>query len=99
MVSTDAGQTFGPLAGAPALLLLDTVDASAGGGLVGIDPEGGIWRQDADTWTQTGATGRTPEAFTVVGGTSPWILVADAGGIAASDDSGDTWTALVSLTG
>ncbi|MBG6213238.1 MAG: hypothetical protein LH475_01785 [Cryobacterium sp.] len=99
VVSSDAGQTFGPLAGAPTLLLVDSVDADAGGGLVGLDPTGGVWRQDADTWTQTGTTGRTPEAFTVVGGTSPWILVADATGISATNDGGDTWTALVSLAG
>ena len=98
MMSTDAGRSFSPLVGAPALLLLDALDADAGGGLVGLDPSGGVWRQDAETWTQTGTTGRTPEAFTVVGGASPWILVADSTGIAASDDYGVTWTALVSLS-
>ncbi|WP_129590512.1 WD40/YVTN/BNR-like repeat-containing protein [Cryobacterium aureum] len=98
MVSTDAGRTFSALDGAPALLLLDTIDANAGGGLVGLDPSGAVWRQDAETWTQTGTTGRAPEAFTVVGGSSPWILVADATGISASNDFGSTWTALVSLS-
>jgi hypothetical protein len=98
MMSTDAGRSFSPLVGAPALLLLDALSADAGGGLVGLDPNGGVWRQDAETWTQTGTTGRTPEAFTVVGGASPWILVADSTGIAASDDYGVTWTALVSLS-
>ena len=93
MVSTDAGRSFSTLAGAPGLLLLDTIDA--GGGLVGMDPSGGVWRQHAATWTQTGTTGRAPEAFAVVGGSSPWILVADATGIAASHDFGNTWTALV----
>jgi len=94
LVSTDAGRTFTALDGAPGLLLLDF----AGGGLVGLDPDGGVWRQDAETWTQTGTTGRTPEAFTVVGGSSPWILVADATGIAASSDYGNTWTTLVSVS-
>ena len=94
-VSTDAGRTFSAVAGAPTLLLLDTV---AGAGLVGLDPSGGVWRQDAEMWTQTGTTGRAPEAFTVVGGSSPWILVADSTGIAASDDYGDPWTALVTLS-
>ncbi|WP_104134438.1 MULTISPECIES: F510_1955 family glycosylhydrolase [unclassified Cryobacterium] len=98
MVSTDAGRTFTALTGAPALLLLDAVDTNAGGRLVGLDPSGGIWRQVAETWTQTGTTGRAPEAFTVVGGSSPWILVADATGIAASNDFGSSWTALVSLS-
>ena len=98
VMSADAGRTFTALAGAPALLLMDAVDANAGGGLVGLDPSGAVWRQDAETWTQTGTTGRAPEAFTVVGGSSPWILVADATGISASDDFGKTWTALVSLS-
>ena len=99
MVSTDAGQSFDPLVGAPALLLVDAGNARAGGNLVGIDPAGGVWRQDAEKWTQTGSTGRAPEAFTVVDGASPWILVADATGISASGDDGATWTALVALTG
>ena len=98
MVSADAGRTFSALTGAPALLLLETIDANVGGGMVGLDPSGGVWRQDAETWTQTGTTGRAPEAFTVVGGSSPWILVADATGIAASNDYGNTWTPLVSLS-
>ncbi|TFB76142.1 exo-alpha-sialidase [Cryobacterium glaciale] len=98
VVSTDAGRTFSALAGAPALLLMDTIDANAGGGIVGLDPSGAVWRQVAETWTQTGTTGRAPEAFTVVGGSSPWILVADATGISASNDYGKTWTALVSLS-
>jgi hypothetical protein len=94
MVSTDAGQTFAPLADAPALLLVDTLETDAGGGLVGVDPSGGVWRLDAEKWTQTGTTSSTPEAFTVVSGTTPWILVANANGIAASDDYGNTWTSL-----
>ncbi|GEP28691.1 hypothetical protein E3O11_09775 [Cryobacterium levicorallinum] len=98
LLSTDVGRTFSAMPGAPVLLLLDTVDANAGGGLVGLDPSGAVWRLDAETWTQTGTTGRAPEAFAVVGGSSPWILVADVTGIAASDDFGKTWTALVSLS-
>ena len=98
MLSTDVGRTFSAMPGAPVLLLLDTVDANAGGGLVGLDPSGAVWRLDGETWTQTGTTGRAPEAFAVVGGSSPWILVADVTGIAASDDFGKTWTALVSLS-
>ncbi|WP_092111499.1 MULTISPECIES: WD40/YVTN/BNR-like repeat-containing protein [Cryobacterium] len=99
VVSTDVGRTFTAVPGAPVLLLLDTVDANAGGGLVGLDPSGVVWRQDdAETWTQTGTTGHAPEAFAVVGGSSPWILVADATGISASNDFGNTWTALVTLS-
>ncbi|MDJ0379120.1 hypothetical protein [Cryobacterium sp. PH31-L1] len=98
MMSTDAGRTFATVVGAPALLLVDAVETDADSQLVGIDPSGAVWRQTADTWTQTGTTGRAPEAFTVVGGgPSPWLLIADATGIAASDDDGATWTSLISL--
>ncbi|TFD13019.1 exo-alpha-sialidase [Cryobacterium sp. TMT1-2-2] len=97
MMSTDAGRTFALMVGAPALLLVDVVETDTDTQLVGIDPNGAVWRQTADTWTQTGTTSRTPEAFTVVGGPSPWLLVADAAGIAASDDGGVTWTSLISL--
>ena len=97
LMSTDAGRTFAPMIGAPALLLVDAVETDADSQLVGIDPSGAVWRQTANTWTQTGTTGRAPEAFTVVGGPSPWLLIADAAGIAASDDDGVTWTSLISL--
>ena len=99
--SADAGRTFALEADAPTLLLVDAVDADAGGGLVGIAPDGTVWRQvvDAASWTQTGTFAGSPEAVTFVGGDSPWILAANAEGIAASDDFGVSWTVLVSLLG
>jgi len=98
-MSDDAGRTFDIVAGAPTLLLVEALDTAAGGGLVGVDPEGAVWRQNSSsgTWTQTGATTGIPDAFTVVGGPVPWILAADARSIAASDDFGVTWTELVTL--
>ncbi|TDW29754.1 hypothetical protein EDD25_1464 [Cryobacterium psychrophilum] len=97
-MSDDAGRTFDLVDGAPVLLLVEAADASAGGGLVGIDPQGTLWRQEgaAGTWTEAGAIDGPPDAFTFVGGSSPWILVAVAGGVAASDDYGLTWTELLS---
>lgn len=99
-MSDDAGRTFDLVAGAPRLLLVEAADSAAGGGLAGIDAQGALWQQDAAaaSWTQKGTTTGPPEAFTFVGGSSPWILVADAHGIAASDDYGLTWTDLVSLS-
>jgi len=96
-MSDDAGRTFGLVPGAPGLLVVEAVDAAWGAGLVGIDPAGAVWRQEglAEAWTQTGTIRGTPEAFTFVGGGSPWILVADDHGIAASADYGVTWTDLV----
>ncbi|WP_051973279.1 F510_1955 family glycosylhydrolase [Cryobacterium sp. MLB-32] len=100
-MSVDVGRTFRLVAGAPALLLVDAVDDAAGGGLVGIDTSGTLWREDGTSgnWTRGGGTDGPPEAFTFVGGSSPWILIADASGIAASDDYGITWTELVLLAG
>ena len=101
VMSDDAARTFDLVAGAPPLLLVETVDAAAGGGLIGIDTQGALWRQEtvAGAWTEKGMANGPPEAFAFVGGSSPWILVADARGIAASDDYGLTWTELVPLAG
>ncbi|TFD54432.1 hypothetical protein E3T55_03060 [Cryobacterium frigoriphilum] len=99
--SRDAGHSFQLIADAPALLLVEAVDQSAGGGFVGIDAGGAVWRQDPATqaWSETGSTGRAPDALTFAGGNAPWMLVADAAGIAGSDDYGATWTDLLSLGG
>ncbi|MFO7689335.1 MAG: hypothetical protein R6W83_02070 [Cryobacterium sp.] len=99
-VSVDAGRTFALLPAAPPLLLVDTVDAASGGGLVGIDPNGTLWRQEAatETWVQTGTLTGVPEAFSFIGGDSPWIIAANAEGITASQDFGVSWTVLTSLT-
>ncbi|TFC84152.1 F510_1955 family glycosylhydrolase [Cryobacterium sp. TMT3-29-2] len=94
-VSDDAGRTFGPVSGAPMLYLIDVQDAAAGGGVVGIDPDGVVWRQEAGTWSRGGQTEGTPEALAFVGGGTPWLLAADQRGVVASDDFGLTWTVLV----
>lgn len=98
-VSTDAGRTFALVDGAPVLILIDAVGVDGGAGLVGVDPDGAIWRQDgmSGIWVQTGAADGIPEALNVVDGATPWILVADAGGIVASDDDGASWTTLVGV--
>jgi hypothetical protein len=97
VLSEDAGRTFGLVPGAPMLYLIDVQDAAAGGGVVGIDPEGVVWHAEADggTWTRGGQTEGSPEAFSFVGGSAPWLLAADRSGVVASDDFGLTWTVLV----
>lgn len=97
LVSEDSGETFAGVAGAPVLLLIVAMGEQAGGGFIGIDPEGAVWRQDAEagTWTKTGQTDGAPEALGYVGGTEPWILAADRRGIVASGDYGASWTILV----
>jgi len=96
-VSKDAGRTFALVPGAPMLYLIDVQDAAAGGGVVGIDPEGVLWHEEAGsgTWTRGGQTDGSPEAFGFVGGSVPWLLAADRRGVVASDDFGLTWTVLV----
>ena len=75
---------------------MDIFDESAGSQLVGIDPAGALWRQEeSGLWTQTGEAHGAPEALSAVGGSSPWILVADQRGISASPDFGATWTPLL----
>ncbi|MBC7443497.1 MAG: hypothetical protein H7311_13435 [Ramlibacter sp.] len=100
-VSDDAGRTFAPLKDAPTLVLIDVVDASAGGGLVGVDPDGLLWHQEAAAgpWSPGGQADGTPEALSFVGGSAPWILAADNRGVVASDDYGTTWTVLVPAQG
>ncbi|TFC81983.1 hypothetical protein E3T23_05420 [Cryobacterium cheniae] len=95
--SDDAGRTFAPVPGAPMLYLIDVQDAAAGGGVVGVDPDGVLWHQAAGdgTWTRGGQTQGSPEAFGFVGGGAPWLLAADRRGVVATDDFGLTWTALV----
>ncbi|TFC93097.1 MULTISPECIES: F510_1955 family glycosylhydrolase [Cryobacterium] len=95
--SDDAGRTFLPVPGAPMLYLIDVQDAAAGGGVVGIGPEGVVWHQDAEgeIWTRGGQTEGSPEALGFVGGSAPWLLAADRRGVVASDDFGLTWTVLV----
>lgn len=97
VASDDAGRTFGPVSGAPMLYLIDVLDAAAGGGVVGIDQGGVVWRQEAGsgTWSRGGQTEGNPEAFGFVGGSVPWLLAADQRGVVASDDFGLTWTVLV----
>lgn len=98
-VSIDAGRNFTLVDGAPLLVLIDAPGVEAGGGLMGVDPDGSIWRQDgtSEIWAQTGTTDGVPEALNVVDGATPWILVADARGVVASDDDGATWTTLVAM--
>ncbi|TFD32262.1 F510_1955 family glycosylhydrolase [Cryobacterium cryoconiti] len=95
--SDDAGRTFGPVSDAPMLYLIDVQDTTAGGGVVGISPEGVVWYQATRSgiWTRGGQTEGTPEALAFVGGSEPWLLAADGRGVVASDDFGLTWTVLV----
>ena len=97
VVSEDVGQSFAEVTDAPLLFLIDAIDLQSGGGFIGIDPDGVVWRKCAvaGTWSKTGQAEGVPKALGYVGGSAPWILVADQRGIVASDDYGASWTILV----
>lgn len=96
MESPDGGRTFAAAVDTPTLFLVDAADEHDGGGLVGIDVNGTIWRTDASgTWVQGGAVQGNAEALHFVGGAAPWLVVSDERGIVASDDYGATWTIVV----
>ena len=96
LVSNDAGGTFLPVSGAPALFLLTLAPGT--GEFIGIDTEGRLWTSgDGAAWTERGQSSGAPHALAYVGGDAPWILIADERGVVASDDYGETVTELVSV--
>ncbi|MFF9565641.1 F510_1955 family glycosylhydrolase [Leifsonia sp. NPDC014704] len=99
-ISRDAGATFAPLPGTPALFLLSPIDSTAGS-FVGVDTDKKIWTSvdDAATWTPKGTFQSLPGSLATVKGSSKlWILGTDSRGIVATPDDGITWTVLVGGT-
>lgn len=95
-VSNDAGVSFLPVSGAPALFLLTIAPDT--GQFIGIDTDGSIQTSsDGATWEQQGRTEGSPAALAYVGGEDPWILLADGRGVSASNDFGQSVTELISL--
>lgn len=98
MLSTDAGESFAIVPGAPALLLV--AEGVSGDRLIGVDVEGFVWsRTDDDnaTWARAGRTEGLPQALKVMP-SSGRLIVADDRGISISDDLGDTWTTVWAIT-
>ncbi|WP_440711700.1 WD40/YVTN/BNR-like repeat-containing protein [Herbiconiux sp. YIM B11900] len=95
-VSDDAARTFTPVADAPALYLIDAAD----NGYVGIDTKGSIWHTGQDGgWVQGAVISGESQALSFVGGTEPWLLVADGRGIRATPDYGASWVPLIQQEG
>jgi hypothetical protein len=92
-LSVDAARTFTPVADAPALVLVDATD----NGYVGIDTAGTLWSTDGSSWIQGAAIVGDPQALAYVGGSEPWVLVADARGITATADLGVSTVPLVDM--
>lgn len=87
-VSTDGGESFQPVEGAPQLALL----ASDGDTVIGVDLDGVLWWQEAGAaWAAQGATPEQVHALTLSGDD---VIVATAAGLQRSSDRGQTWQAL-----
>lgn len=88
-VSTDAGESFQPVEGAPPLVLL----ASDGDTVIGVDLDGSIWLRDAGgQWTAQGATPEQAHALALTPGGE--AIVATAAGLQRTSDLGQTWQPL-----
>ena len=89
-ISTDGGNTWTELDGAPQLIRLAWIDP---GTIWGFAPDGTVWQSDDDaqTWSKQGKAPGGPEAVEV---TPDVITVAAAGVIAQSRDDAKTWNEL-----
>lgn len=88
--SDDGGRSFGPVPGAPVLLL---VDWDADGRLVGVGPDGSVHVSSGPgrLWATRGRVDGAPEALATQGSA---IYLAVAGAVTVSTDGGRTFTAL-----
>jgi hypothetical protein len=87
-LSNDGGRTFRGLPNTPLLVLVTWTE---GGGLVGIDPNGGmhVSEDGGTTWVERGSAGGQPAALTA---TEDEIFVATReGDVVESDDGGTTF--------
>lgn len=90
-VSTDAGESFQPVEGAPPLVLL----AEAEDTVIGVDLDGTLWRSDLGTqWTAEGTTPEQIHALTLLPGGE--VIVATESGLQRTSDLGQSWRPLVS---
>ncbi|MBC7517870.1 MAG: hypothetical protein H7248_03160 [Microbacteriaceae bacterium] len=95
-ISHDAGKTFVPVTGAPALYLLAAIPNPATGTLIGVDVDGTVWLKPATLpWKKTGSVSGQASAIAIAAGTDPKLLVSDDSGIAVSSDLGASWRLVV----
>ena len=88
LASTDAGRTWSPLAGTPALVL---VTVQPGGSTWGLDRNGAVHRRTATaSWESIGTVQGRPEAFAA---SADRLFAATAKGIFESRD-GKSWSML-----
>lgn len=84
-VSLDQGTSFSTVTGAPTLYYLA---AGQNGGLIGVDVDGTLWRQDDTQWQRFGAASG-PVVALVETYTGDVVLVDDRGVVLLSDDRVD----------
>lgn len=90
-VSADGGETFDLVQGAPGLLLVDATDD---GGLVGVDPDGGVHTsEDLETWQSVDSVGSVPRALTTGPAGEVWVATDEA--LWRSTDAGATFSEAV----
>lgn len=90
-ISTDAGESFRPVEGAPSLVLL----AGAEDTVVGVDLDGTLWRSEPGMqWTAQGTTPEQIHALTLLPGGD--VIVATESGLQRTSDLGQSWRPLVS---
>lgn len=89
-VSTDMGQSFQPVEGAPPLVLLaDSEDT-----VIGVDLAGTLWRSGpAQRWTAEGTTPEQIHALTLL--PDGEVIVATESGLQRTGDLGQTWQSLI----
>lgn len=90
VISADGGATFKALPSAPLLVL---VDRASDGTLVGVAPDGTVYRSSESgvTWEARGKLASAPEALDVEGADT--IYAAASGKVWTSSDGGATFTA------
>lgn len=95
LVSGDGGDSFATLPGAPTLVTI-APDPTRPGGLVGVDPDGGLWIgfaiPDAN-WAQLFRVTGDASAITV--SSNGTIAVASGSVVTVTRDKGATWTTVV----
>lgn len=90
MVSTDTGESFQPLEGAPSLVLL----ASAEDTVIGVDLDGTLWRSEPEgEWVPVGTTPAQIHALTILPNSE--VIVATESGLHRTSDLGQTWRSLL----
>ncbi|WP_405218304.1 WD40/YVTN/BNR-like repeat-containing protein [Agrococcus sp. Ld7] len=90
-VSTDTGESFQPVEGAPPLVLL----ANAEDTVIGVDLDGTLWRSEPGMqWAPVGTTPGQFHALTVLPGGE--VIVATEAGLQRTSDLGQSWEPLIS---